>query len=136
VYAKAAANLHDMVEAGVLIRESEPCYYVYRLTWRSHTQTGLAAVASVAEYASNRIRKHELTTPLKEDDRVRQIEAVNARTGPVMMGYPAATAIDAMLASASAEAPDVDVTADDGVRHQMWVVSDQDTIVAFTRSSD
>ena len=84
----------------------KPCYYVYRLTWRGHTQTGLAAVASVADYNTNRIRKHELTTPVKEDDRVRQIEAINAQTGPVMIAYPSAPEIDAMLATAApARAP-------------------------------
>ena len=95
VYAKAAENLKRMIAAGVLIRDPKPCYYVYRQTWRGRVQTGLAAIASLADYASNRIRKHELTTPPKEDDRVRQIEAVNAQTGPVMMGYPDAPAIDA-----------------------------------------
>ena len=88
VYAKAAENLRRMTASGVLIRDDKPCYYVYRLTWRGHTQTGLAAIASLADYATNRIRKHELTTPAKEDDRVRQIEAVNAQTGPVMVAYP------------------------------------------------
>ncbi len=100
VYAKAAENLKRMVDGGVMIRDGKPCYYVYRLTWRGHTQTGLACAASLADYATNRIRKHELTTPLKEDDRVRQIEAVNAQTGPVMSGYPNAPEIDAMLAQA------------------------------------
>ena len=90
VYAKAAENLKRMVADGVLIRDTKPCYYVYRLTWRGHTQTGIAAAASLEDYASNRIRKHELTTPVKEDDRVRQIEAINAQTGPVMSGYPKA----------------------------------------------
>ena len=88
VYAKAAENLATMIASGVLIRDARPCYYVYRLTWRGRTQIGVAAAASLADYASNRIRKHELTTPVKEDDRVRQIEAVNAQTGPVMIGYP------------------------------------------------
>ena len=120
----------------MLIRDAKPAYYVYRLTWNGRVQTGLAAVASLADYATNRVRKHELTTPVKEDDRVRQIEAVNAQTGPVMMGYPPAPAIDAMLAKASAGAPDVDVTADDGVRHQMWVVADEATIAALTRAFD
>ena len=124
VYAKAAENLERMIEAGVLIRDAEPCYYVYRLTWRDRVQTGLAAAASIADYETNRIRKHELTTPLKEDDRVRQIEAVNAQTGPVMIAYPSAPQIDALLARAAIGAPDVDVTADDGVRHQCWVVDD------------
>jgi uncharacterized protein (DUF1015 family) len=93
VYAKAAENLRRMIEAGVLVRDAKACYYVYRLTWRGHVETGFAAVASIADYASNRIRKHELTTHAKEDDRVRQIEAVNAQTGPVMLAYPTAPQI-------------------------------------------
>jgi uncharacterized protein (DUF1015 family) len=136
VYAKAAENLARMIEAGVLIRDTKPCYYVYRLTWGDRVQTGLAAVASLTDYATNRIRRHELTTPVKEDDRVRQIEAVNAQSGPVMMGYPAAPEIDIMLARAAQQAADVDVTADDGVRHQLWVVGSNETIAALTRAVD
>ena len=134
VYAKAAENLRRMIAAGVLIRDDKPCYYVYRLTWRGHVETGFAAVASIAAYAANRIRKHEHTTPAKEDDRVRQIEAINAQTGPVMLAYPAAPDIDAMLQRAAAGAPMVDVTADDGVRHQLWVIGDAPTIAALTRA--
>jgi uncharacterized protein (DUF1015 family) len=136
VYAKAAENLAKMIAGGVLTRDAKPCYYVYRLTWRGHTQTGLAAAASLADYASNRIRKHELTTPLKEDDRVRQIEAVNAQTGPVMIGYPNAPEIDALLAQAAAGKPEVDVTAADGVRHQLWAIADDTTIGKLTRAFD
>jgi len=136
VYAKAAENLKRMVDAGVLIRDAKPCLYVYRLTWRGHVQTGLAAAASLADYATNRIRKHEYTTPAKEDDRVRQIEAVNAQTGPVMLGYPTAPAIDTLLATAAAGAPDIDVTADDGVRHRLWVIADDAAIAALTRAID
>jgi uncharacterized protein (DUF1015 family) len=132
VYAKAHENLKRMVADGILIRDPKPCYYVYRLTWRGHTQTGIAAVASLAAYAANRIRKHELTTPMKEDDRVRQIEAINAQTGPVMSGYPNAPAIDAMLAQAAAGNPEVDVTADDGVRHQLWKIANDATIDKLT----
>src|SRR6185437_15290968 len=95
VYAKAAENLQRMITAGILVRDEKPAYYVYRLTWREHEQTGLAAIASVVDYRSNRIRKHELTTHAKEDDRVRQIEALNAQTGPVMIAYPTAPALDA-----------------------------------------
>ena len=134
VYAKAADNLQRMIKAGVLMRDATPYYYVYRLTWRDRVQTGLAAVASIADYTTNRVRKHEMTTPAKEDDRVRQIEAINAQTGPVMIGYPHAPAIDAMLAEVTLDVTDVDVTADDGVRHQMWVVDDEQTIGVLTKA--
>jgi len=136
VYAKAAENLQRMIAAGVLMRDDKPSYYVYRLTWQGHVETGLAAVASLAAYAANRIRKHEYTTPAKEDDRVRQIEAVNAQTGPVMLAYPAAPGIDAMLARAAGGPAAVDVTADDGVRHQLWVIEDDAAIAALTRAVD
>ena len=136
VYAKSAENLKSMMAANVLTRDDKPCYYVYRLTWRDRVQTGLAAIASLKDYAINRIRKHEHTTPTKEDDRVRQIEAINAQTGPVMSGYPNAPAIDAMLAQTAAGKPEIDVTADDGVRHQLWTVADDTTIAKLTRAFD
>ncbi|MGB6534894.1 MAG: DUF1015 family protein [Xanthobacteraceae bacterium] len=136
IYAKAAENLRRMIEAGVLIRDERPCYYVYRLTRRGRAQTGLAAVASLADYATNRIRKHELTTPAKEDDRVRQIEAVDAQTGPVMLAYPTAPQIDSLLAQSAAGTPASDVTADDDVRHQLWVVADNAMIDRLTGAID
>jgi uncharacterized protein (DUF1015 family) len=131
VYAKAASNLRLMLDAGVLGRDAAPCYYVYRLVMGSHTQTGLVAAASVADYDTNRIRRHEFTRPDKEDDRVRQIEALNAQTGPVLLAYPGATQVDAILARESAGAPDADVTADDGIRHSIWVVTDPATLDAL-----
>jgi uncharacterized protein (DUF1015 family) len=135
IYAKAGENFRRMIAAGVLVRDDKPCYYAYRLTWRGRIETGLAAVASIAAYAENRIRKHELTTPAKEDDRVRQIEAVDAQTGPVMLAYPAAHGLDSLLAQAATAEPAVDVS-DDGVRHQLWVIEDEATIAALTRAVD
>jgi uncharacterized protein (DUF1015 family) len=136
VYARAGENFRRMITAGVLVRDDKPCYYAYRLTWRGHNETGFAAVASIAAYTENRIRKHELTTPAKEDDRVRQIEAVDAQTGPVMLAYPPSEGIDTLLVHAAAENPAVDVTADDGVRHQLWVIDDAATVAAITRAVD
>ena len=65
IYAKAAENLRRMIAAGVLVRDDKRSYYAYRLTWRGRSETGLAAVASNAAYAENRIRKHELTRPVR-----------------------------------------------------------------------
>jgi uncharacterized protein (DUF1015 family) len=136
VYAKAAENLARMLAEGVLARDPEPCYYVYRLTMGSHVQTGIVAAASVAAYDSNRIRRHELTRPDKEDDRVHQIEALNAQTGPVLLAYPGAPQVDEMLAEVSAGAPALDVTADDGIVHQLWVLHDAQTIAGLTAAFD
>jgi uncharacterized protein (DUF1015 family) len=136
VYAKAAENLETMTRKGLLIRDPAPCYYVYRLVMGNHRQTGLVAAASIAEYEKNRIRKHEHTQIDKETDRVRQIEALNAHTGPVMVGYPKAPEVDDILARCSVGTPDADATADGGVRHSLWVVRDGKTQELLTRAFD
>lgn len=136
VYAKAAENLNKMLAAGVLTRDAVPCYYAYRLVMGSHSQTGVVAAASVADYNTNRIRKHEFTRPDKEDDRVRQIDALNAQTGPVLLAYPSAPQVDSILAKASSGTPDADVTAEDGIRHTIWVIRDAATLDQLTAAFD
>jgi uncharacterized protein (DUF1015 family) len=132
VYAKAAENLAHMQDAGILARDVQPCYYAYRLTMGDHVQTGLVAAASVAAYDANRIRRHEFTRPDKEDDRVRQIEALNAQTGPVLLAYPQAPQADALIKEATAGAPDADLTAADGVGHALWSVRETAAIERIT----
>jgi uncharacterized protein (DUF1015 family) len=136
VYAKARENLDLMIAEGILLRDREPLYYVYRLTMGPHVQTGLVAAASVAAYDADRIKKHEFTRPVKEDDRVRQIEALNAQTGPVFLVYPSNGVIEASLAAIASSGPDVDITAGDGVRHQLWPVLDRVMIAALTAAFD
>jgi uncharacterized protein (DUF1015 family) len=132
VYAKAAENLERMLAERVLVRDARPHYYAYRTSWQGRRQTGLACVASIAAYENGRIRRHELTTPVKETDRVRQIEALNAQTGPVMMAYPHAPEIDTLLKRATERDPDVAVTADDDVTHELWVIADAAPIEELT----
>ncbi len=132
VYAKAAENLRAMLAAGVLVRDAEPAYYVYRLIMGEHVQTGVVAAASVAEYDVNRIRKHEFTRPDKEDDRVRQIDALNAQTGPVLLACPDSDAVEDILAAASVGEPDADAVAESGVRHSLWVMRDAAQIARLT----
>ncbi len=124
VYAKARENLDAMLAQGVLRRDAAPCYYVYQLIMGGHVQTGLVAAASVAAYDRSRIKKHEFTRPVKEDDRVRQIDALNAQTGPVFLVYPGRPGIDGTLAALTQAGPEMDISRD-GVRHRLWVVGDR-----------
>ncbi len=136
VYIKARENLDKMMDAGVLVKDDKASYYAYRLIMNGHEQVGLVAVASVADYDTNRIRKHEFTRPMKEDDRVRQIDAVNGQTGPVLLAYPDAPLVDEILATATAGEPDMQTTADDGVEHALWVISDDAIIQQLTDAFD
>lgn len=132
VYRTAAANLRRMIDAAVLQRDGQPCYYAYRLAMGQHVQTGLVVAASVAAYNSNRIRKHEFTRPDKEDDRVHQIEALNAQTGPVLLASPPNREIEDMLVEITRTTPEVDLLADDGIGHSFWTVCDPAQIDRIT----
>jgi uncharacterized protein (DUF1015 family) len=125
VYAKAAEKLASMRSAGILEVDPQPCFYVYRIWMGSHVQTGLVAAASVEAYDQGRIKRHEFTRPAKEDDRVRNIDALNAQTGPVLLAYPSNETLDDLLARVAEKFPDINAVAQDGSNHQLWVVSDQ-----------
>ena len=136
VYAKGAENLQRLIDDGVLMREEKPCYYIYRLRWEGHLQTGLVFGASVAAYDINRVRKHEFTRPVKEDDRVRQITALKAQTGPVLLTYRADDAVKAIIDETAAGSPVYDLTADDGIGHTLWVLDDDAKIEQLNQIFD
>ncbi len=136
VYAKGAENLRKLVDSGVLVRDEKPHYYVYQLRMGEHLQTGIACVGSVVEYDRNRIRKHEFTRPDKEDDRVRQITALNAQTGPVLLAYRSNPELRLIIEGNLRGMPACEVKADDGVCHSVWVISDREQVSAITRIVD
>ena len=124
VYARGRENFHKLISQGALKQDAQPCFYLYRQIMGPHTQVGLVAAASCEEYLSGIIKKHELTRPDKEDDRVRHIEALNSQTGPVFLTYRAVAVLDEFVAKIGTAPPDVDFTGKDGVRHSSWRVSD------------
>ncbi len=122
VYATGKENFERLIAQGALWQDAQPCFYLYRQIMGRHSQVGLVATASCDEYLRGVIKKHELTRPDKEDDRIRHIEALNSQTGPVFLTYRAVPAMDAFVAKVTSGKPDVDFTAKDGVRHTSWTV--------------
>jgi len=128
VYARGKENFEGLIRLGALRPDPQPCFYLYRQVMGSHSQTGLAAVASCQQYLQGLIKKHEFTRPDKENDRVRHIQTLNSQTGPVFLVYRAVPAIDDLVSRRTALPPHVDFTAADGVRHTAWVIGEQPDI--------
>ena len=128
VYAKGKENFARLIKEGSLQQEKQPCYFFYRQVMGAHSQIGLVAAASCEDYLNSTIKKHEFTRPDKEDDRVRHIETLNSQTGPVFLTYHATAELDALMKKKTAETPDTDFTAKDGVRHSAWTIRDAATI--------
>lgn len=132
VYDKARENLERMIAQGILVRDTQDAYYVYRVQMGDHQQTGIVAAASVDAYKENRILRHELTRPAKETDRVRQIEAVNAHTGPVFVTHRPNATITAIIQDVTASAPDCAVKDVGNADHTIWVIDDAARIEKMT----
>jgi len=124
VYARGRENLHAMVDSGWLVQDETPSYYVYRLSRDGHIQTGIAGVAAVEDYVSDKIKKHEHTRPEKENDRTRHIDTLSAHAGPILMAYRGIPELNAIVNGIADGAPDVDFVAGDGIGHTLWAVSD------------
>ncbi len=134
VYARGAANLERLLRSGVLTREPIPSFYVYRMRMGRHEQTGLACVASVRAYEENRIRKHELTRPDKENDRVRNIEALNSQTGPVLTAYRADAGVRELLREGTRQLPLFEVEGPNQVMHTIWQIGSPAFVARLTEA--
>ncbi len=127
VYNKAKENLEVFKSKGWLVADNEEYLYIYAQTMFGKTQYGIVGCASVDDYMNNIIKKHELTRPDKEEDRMKHVRITDANMEPVFFSYPAVEEIDQIVANyVNANNADYDFTADDGVGHHFWVVRDKD----------
>lgn len=124
VYDKGRENLYRFIDEGILRQDGEEKLYVYKQVMGKHEQVGLMAVASIAAYENNLIKKHEFTRPEKEDDRVFHMDTLGAQVGPVFLTYRAQPAIDQLIAQVTATRPEYDFVAPEGIRHVFWVIED------------
>ncbi len=122
VHRQGRARLVELVRRGLLARDAQPAYYLYRQRRDGREQTGVVACVSVADYASGVIRTHELTRPDKEGDRARHIEVLDAHDEPVFLMAPASPPVAAVVTEVTATVPEYAFSTDDGVEHTFWVV--------------
>lgn len=124
VYDKAVENFKLWQQNGWLVRESKPCYYIYAQTMEGRTQYGFVLCAHTDDYASGKIKKHELTRKDKEDDRMIHVRIQNANIEPVFFSFPDNEQLSKIIADTIAKEPEYDFVAEDGFGHHFWVIDD------------
>jgi len=125
VYAKAKANFDKFQKEGWLVQDEDEYLYIYGQTMWGKTQYGLVGCAAVDDYLNNIIKKHELTRPDKEEDRMKHVRINNANIEPVFFSYPAYKELDDIIKDiVKTNVPEYDFVADDGIGHHFWVISD------------
>ncbi|HUX96285.1 MAG TPA: DUF1015 family protein [Bacteroidales bacterium] len=125
VYDKSVENFTKWQERGWLVQDSNPMYYIYAQTMNGRTQYGIVGCAAVRDYLNGIIKKHELTRPDKEQDRMVHIRVNNANIEPVFFAYPAVKEIDDIVKKiVTTVKPEYDFTSEDGFGHHFWVIND------------
>ena len=125
VYNKAVENFTKAQEQGWLVEDKSPCFYVYAQTMDGRTQYGIVGAAACADYKNGIIKKHELTRPDKEEDRMVLTRYLKANIEPVFFSYKAVAEIDAIVNEVIKTEPEYDFVAEDGFGHTLWVISDE-----------
>ena len=133
VYERARDTLQEMTDEGYFVRDESACYYLYALTMNGRTQTGIVGCAAVDDYLNGVICRHENTREDKELDRIRHVDTMNAQTGPIFLAYRASSELKSLTASIQNESPIADFSAEDGIRHQVWKISEQELIENISR---
>ncbi len=129
VYDKARSNFDKFKDNGWLVKDADDYLYIYAQTMFGKTQYGIVGCAAVEDYMNNVIKKHELTRPDKEEDRMKHVRITNANMEPVFFSYPAKKEIDAIVEDfVKKNKADYDFTADDGVGHHFWVIKDSNIV--------
>lgn len=129
VYEKAAQNFARFKTEGWLVQDEVEYLYIYAQTMNARTQYGIVGCAAVDDYLSGVIKKHELTRPDKEEDRMKHVRINNANIEPVFFSFPAVAEIDEIVYSVThQDEPVYDFVAEDGVGHHFWIVKDKSTI--------
>lgn len=126
VYRKAFENFTQWQKNGWLVQDEKPCFYIYAQTMKGRTQYGVVGAAAVSDYLNGKIKKHELTRPDKEEDRMVHVRTNNANIEPVFFAYPAVKEIDRIVSRVvKKQKPEYDFVAEDGIGHQFWVIRDE-----------
>ena len=133
VYDKAVENFKKFQEKGWLVQDAQDCYYIYAQTMDGRTQYGFVVGASVEDYLTGRIKKHELTRREKEADRMHHIEINNANIEPVFLAFPDNSTLEDIIDRTAQTTPEYDFVSEDGIGHTLWVIKDQDTINTITK---
>ena len=124
VYDKAVANFKAWQEKGWLVQDSAEQYYVYAQRMGKRTQYGLVLCAHTDDYATGKIKKHELTRKDKEDDRMIHVRIQNANIEPVFFAYKVNAELNAIVAKAASGKPEYDFVDENGFGHTFWVIAD------------
>ncbi len=134
VYAKARSLMQKRINDNTFVQDSDRCYYIYELTMNGRSQTGIVGCASIDDYISGVIKKHENTRLDKEIDRINHVDSLSAQTGPIFLAYRGRDDIKEVIARVRKSPALYDFTSPDGISHKVWDVRTDKDVQAIEKA--
>lgn len=130
VYQRARDNFLQLLKDRCMHKDPATGMYIYRVIQNDEIFVGLCCCLDVNDYRTNHIRKHEQTQYDKEDDRTRHIEITKTHNGPVVLLYRDTDGIFSFIESLIPTnlVPDLEVKTDSSAVHQIFRISEQQTL--------
>jgi uncharacterized protein (DUF1015 family) len=129
-YEVAADLFSRWLASGILQIEDRASLYPYRMTdTAGRTTTGVVGALGLTEPGQEGdVLPHEQTLPKPKSDRLDLLRATRANLSPIW-GLSMAAGVTATF-DPTDDDPVADAYDDDGIRHQLWVLSDPDAVAA------
>jgi len=145
-YTRARDLLVDWIDKGVLKQDEKDAFYVYGQNFNVNDQElfrfgfiGLIRLEDFASSASDEgsfagVLQHEETLPKDIQDRLSLCHACMAQFGQIFVIYPDHEGyVDQLLDRCMKNAPVIDITDQDDVRHRLWIIDDREDTKLVTK---
>lgn len=114
----------EFKENNIFTKDKIPAFYIYKTVHGSNTYYGIVGAASVDDYNSNIIKKHEGTLKRREQLFQEYLNTVGFNAEPVLLTYPDNPTIQSVINKYKSQRSEYEFTTTDKRSHYIWLVTD------------
>ena len=129
---KVREQFELMKNNSILIKDNIQYFYIYRISIKNHTQTGIIGRAKLSAYDNLHIRGHEEIYFERAQERFDQMLNLNAQIGSIYVIYPDNDEMAELIKKEIIIEPKYSFKALDNCHHELWIVDDQNTVLKIS----
>ena len=123
----------EFKEDDIFVQDNIPSFYVYKIVNREgDVFNGIVAAASVDDYKTDIIKKHEDTIEYRENVFKEYLKTVGFNAEPVLLTYPDNAVLSTLILEKQNERAEFEFTTTYRDTHYLWIINDTDKIKAIS----
>ena len=126
---KSKNQFELMKKNSVLQKDRNNSFYIYKISSGNHSQVGIVGTAKLSAYDNLHIRGHEEIFLERAQNRLKQMDNLNAQIGPIYVIHPDNDQLSSLVNSELTKEPIYSFKALDDCKHEMWIVDDKQKVI-------